>query len=353
MSPLPIHWYPTYTNFRNHPKRVLLSAETGLSVARTRSVMHELWSHCCEFHPTGTIPAAKVLTVLRLILTEAEAVLDPKELLRGLLSVGFAKDVGGDLMLHDWYDYAGKLIEQRAAEAEKKRNERAAGRGRTAPHVQRESQGSPGDIQGSPGDKSGIRQVLDAVNAVQDIQDIQDSTSKPTKPQTARAPAGPYHDEFAALWPKYPKRFGSNSHKNAAKCYAQRRQEGLAAEYLTTCTNNYRIAMERAGKIGTETVMQAQRFYGPNEEYKTFESDHGSPRTKPVGNHYTPGNSDTAEYLPWISGTPEFAERVAREKAAKSAQDAPQIDLNDSPPLDTLEPPGDLSGATGTYGDEA
>jgi hypothetical protein len=73
--------------------------------------------------------------------------------------------------------------------------------------------------------------------------------------------------------------------------------------------------MERAGKAGTEVVMQARRFYGMNKPYLDFATDPGFPAAaKPVSQHYSPSNSQIpADAAEWVRGTPEYDARIARE----------------------------------------
>src|SRR5690606_27297172 len=46
---------------------------------------------------------------------------DPKEFCRGLIEAGFIDETPSGRYLHDWYDYAGKLLDRRAADRERKR----------------------------------------------------------------------------------------------------------------------------------------------------------------------------------------------------------------------------------------
>lgn len=51
---------------------------------------------------------------------------DEKTFLDALIQAGFVDDTDGKLSLHDWYDYAGKLIERRRLDRERKRQARDA-----------------------------------------------------------------------------------------------------------------------------------------------------------------------------------------------------------------------------------
>ncbi len=55
---------------------------------------------------------------------------DPTEFVQAITEAGFIDEENGGRYLHDWYDYAGKLIERREANAERMRQRRAEKRAR-------------------------------------------------------------------------------------------------------------------------------------------------------------------------------------------------------------------------------
>lgn len=80
-------------------------------------------------------------------------------------------------------------------------------------------------------------------------------------------PEGGADTVFDEAWAQYPKRAGGNSRKDAKRCWDARVSEGIAPSDLLAATLSYRAFCEATGKIGQETVMQGQRFYGPNEQW--------------------------------------------------------------------------------------
>lgn len=70
-----------------------------------------------------------------------------QQLVEALVSAGFLDEFETHYAIHDWWDYAGKLIEKRKADAERKRRERANS-GQASP-VQRTSSGRPTDVAGT------------------------------------------------------------------------------------------------------------------------------------------------------------------------------------------------------------
>lgn len=78
-----------------------------------------------------------------------------------------------------------------------------------------------------------------------------------------------YPEAFERLWAEYPQR-PNNPKKPAFKQYQRRILEGVPVLTLLGAVMNYAGQMRYAGKIGTEYVMQAQTFLGPNERWVEF-----------------------------------------------------------------------------------
>lgn len=78
-----------------------------------------------------------------------------------------------------------------------------------------------------------------------------------------------YPEAFERLWSEYPQR-PNNPKKPAFKQYQRRLLEGVPVLTLLGAVMNYAGQMRHAGKVGTEYVMQAQTFFGPNERWVEF-----------------------------------------------------------------------------------
>lgn len=78
-----------------------------------------------------------------------------------------------------------------------------------------------------------------------------------------------YPEAFERLWCEYPQR-PNNPKKPAFKQYQRRLLEGVPILTLLGAVMNYAGQMRHGGKIGTEYVMQAQTFFGPNERWLEF-----------------------------------------------------------------------------------
>ena len=94
---------------------------------------------------------------------------------------------------------------------------------------------------------------------------IPDSLQKPCVPPAA-APV--VVDLFEFAWAAYPKRAGTNSKGDAKKHWNARIAEGVPPEELIDGVKRYARFARGTGKERTETVMQAQRFFGTGRHYE-------------------------------------------------------------------------------------
>lgn len=79
-----------------------------------------------------------------------------------------------------------------------------------------------------------------------------------------------YSTTFEEAWAIYPKRFPDNPKRPAYEKWLARLNEGVPIGELMTATRNYADYCRRVGKEGTETVLMAQTFYGPNDRWKAY-----------------------------------------------------------------------------------
>lgn len=118
-----------------------------------------------------------------------------------------------------------------------------------------------------------------------------------------------YKDDFDLVWGMYPSRGDHSNPKLVAfKAWKVRLKEGVPTAHLMAAVKRYAQECADNGKIGTEHVMQACTFFGPNERWKEYhEKDRKAKAAVPVA----------TEPLPDI--TPET--REAQLAAIKKAKD--------------------------------
>lgn len=75
--------------------------------------------------------------------------------------------------------------------------------------------------------------------------------------------------EFVEAWEVYPKRAGGDSRKDALKSWRARIKSGVEPNEILAGVQRYKAFCKATGKIGTEYVMQGQRFFGNGEHFRS------------------------------------------------------------------------------------
>lgn len=127
-------WIESHQTLRDHPKTKRLCRLLELPRPMVVGYLHLLWWWALDYAPTGDLSSFGDDDIADAIDWPG----DPTALVSALIESGF---VDADRMIHDWGDYAGRLIERRRANADRMREARAHRSARTedtrAGHVQR------------------------------------------------------------------------------------------------------------------------------------------------------------------------------------------------------------------------
>jgi hypothetical protein len=73
---------------------------------------------------------------------------------------------------------------------------------------------------------------------------------------------------FEQVWSRYPKRAGSNPKNKAQSAWNARKKLGVSPAVMANGLDRYIAFCEATGRVGTEFVMQAARFFGPSHEFE-------------------------------------------------------------------------------------
>lgn len=120
-------WIESHQSLRNHPKVKKAARIAGVSECEMIGLLHYLWWWSMDYAPDGDLTKYTDADIEDAVDWKGERGLFVKSLVEcsfnghsGLIDVGTKKN----RKIHDWYEYAGKLIERRAEDAERKRNAR-------------------------------------------------------------------------------------------------------------------------------------------------------------------------------------------------------------------------------------
>ena len=226
-------WIEIHQSLPTHRKTLLAADALGITPVQLMGHMVAFWLWALDNVPDGDLDNISPRVISRAAQWEG----NPEQFVDALISVGFIDETPTGLAIHDWYDYAGRLIERRIAERERSRARRSAAQddgkattdGRPT-NDQRSTTGQPTDDQqttvgtvqyptvqyptvpNSTNDKEYICASTEASNSVDKTSNGeaagQDSDHDRSDEQRARTPFRSLKQQqrFDAFWEAYPRK---------------------------------------------------------------------------------------------------------------------------------------------------
>ncbi len=111
-------WIEVHQELLHHPKNIALATELRLPEYATVGLLVGIWTWALQYAPEGVIPADREVVVCRYIGWRKGGA----ELFETLRACGWMEGEH----VHDWMDYAGRLVRNRRANAERMRVARAS-----------------------------------------------------------------------------------------------------------------------------------------------------------------------------------------------------------------------------------
>ena len=132
-------WIELHQTLREHKKMFACADTLNLSRIEMIGTLVSLWLWALDNAQDGSLAGISEKTIARVCdFPEKKA----GKLVSALVDHGFIDFDGESYMIHDWYDYAGKLMERR--EKDRKRKKTSVGKGDA---FRRNSNGNPEDIR--------------------------------------------------------------------------------------------------------------------------------------------------------------------------------------------------------------
>lgn len=117
-------WIESHQELRRHPKTKRLARLLGIPIPQAIGHLHCLWWWALDYAEDGYLDKFDAFDIAEAAMYEGDA----DGFLAALINCGPKDDPGfvdaDTLQLHDWDEYAGRLIEKRAANAERARKSR-------------------------------------------------------------------------------------------------------------------------------------------------------------------------------------------------------------------------------------
>ena len=113
-------WIESHDELPTHPKTRKAARKLGVNVPTTIGHLHVLWYWCLSHRPDGRLEGMDSEDIA----DAAEWDGDPDVFTDALTSAGWLDDDAGTLVVHDWWDGAGKTIKRRKYATERQRRAR-------------------------------------------------------------------------------------------------------------------------------------------------------------------------------------------------------------------------------------
>lgn len=113
-------WIESHQELARHPKTKKLARNLGVSIPAAIGHLHMFWWWAMDYAQDGDISKYDAEDIADACGWEG----DPNEILSKLIDSEFVDRTDDGLHIHDWDDYAGRLLDKRKANAERKRKSR-------------------------------------------------------------------------------------------------------------------------------------------------------------------------------------------------------------------------------------
>lgn len=196
-----VAWMQVHQTLKDHRKLFDAADELEIQPPHMMGLLISFWLWALDNAPTGSLEGITPRMIARAAQWDG-----PAEKLAGALIRAGWLDEGDDgaLSIHDWYEYAGKLIDQRQAEKERsqrRRDEKAAAAA---------SSEKPDDDQQTAGGRPKGNRKKAGGRVDQSRPDKRKDDTTPPSPSDEGIGGGQSQIEvrFAEFWLAYPKKVG-------------------------------------------------------------------------------------------------------------------------------------------------
>lgn len=142
-------WIESNQEIGRHPKTKKLARLLDISVITAVGHLHYFWWWALDFAQDGALAKFDDCDISEACMWVG----DVKIFVDSLIEAGFIDKNESVFCIHDWYEYAGRLIERRQSDADRKREERDKRKKASNKALKKKaSVGHPSDVQGKSTD---------------------------------------------------------------------------------------------------------------------------------------------------------------------------------------------------------
>lgn len=313
-------WIESHQSLGRHPKLLRLAHLLGCNLPQAVGHLMYLWWWSVDYAPDGDLTGYPPEMIAKICHWDG----DPETFIDALVrcgrtedSPGFLEREGGRLLIHDWHDYAGRLLQRRERDKERYRRLRAAKRAqpsstegdgsshefRTRSARVQNGGGTAGERQENgvnlptylPTDQEDLDRRADPPDPHQQI-DPYVHTDPPSPLKGARIPVPraskeePYTPEFMEFWRAYPRR---KEKARAFRVWKTRLKERLrdgtpiTPQVLIEAARRYAEECRTRGTLA-EYIKYPATFLGPDRPFEEYIAPDGEPGMSPAASGPTP-----------------------------------------------------------------
>lgn len=197
-------WIQIHQQLKDHRKLLATADELEIEPAHMLGLLVSFWLWALDNTPSGSLEGISD----RMIARAAQWNGEPGKFVEAMAHAGLLdEEPDGSLALHDWYEYTGKLIDQREAEKNRSRRRRAA----AAASQSTDRRTTAGQTEEQPPDDR--KKTAGRVD-----QTIQDQSTPDKTTQEGDLPPNPPEPKqdaqerrFSEFWQQYPKKVGKKA----------------------------------------------------------------------------------------------------------------------------------------------
>lgn len=112
-------WIESHQELARHPKTKKFARKVGITVPAAIGYLHLLWWWAMDYAQDGDLSLYEPDDIADALMWDGSQ----DDLLAALIESGFLENDDG-LFIHDWHEYAGRLLEKRKQNTERKRKSR-------------------------------------------------------------------------------------------------------------------------------------------------------------------------------------------------------------------------------------
>lgn len=189
-------WIESNQEVGRHPKTKKLARRLGVSLPAAVGHLHYLWWWALDFAQKGNLSKYDNDDIADAMCWDG----DSEQLVNALIDVGYIDcNEHGELVLHDWYDYAGKLLEKREKDRARK-------------NTPKKSEPIPQEFQGN---SNGTNAETDGIREDSSVtvpnSTIHNNKDIPPSPPQGEETSPVQEKQFSEFWTEYPKKAGKKA----------------------------------------------------------------------------------------------------------------------------------------------